>query len=236
MPSGRKVGGLVRRGVWLALMPLSLAALLLLVFFLGGAQRHLDYFQLRADQQRLQLLADELQRQLDEREQQYTNLSVAAEVDRLAVEEVRQTVKRQQQTIAELSEENTFYKGLMAPSELERGLSLRSWELLSSSNPRRFYFKLVVQQLAVKHRLLTGDVVVTVLGSRNGEPVRLPLQQLSAQVAKARIKLRFKYFQPIEGELLLPDGFVPEGVEVKARASKPRKAEVERYYPWRLQG
>ena len=44
--------------------------------------------------------------------------------------------------------------------------------------------------------------------------------------------LRFRYFQAVEGELSLPEGFEPEGVVVTATAVKPGNAEVREQFSW----
>jgi hypothetical protein len=61
---------------------------------------------------------------------------------------------------------------------------------------------------------------------------RLSLKGLSSQVEAQQIDLRFKYFQYVEGELELPVGFVAERVDVTARASKPKKVQVEKQFAW----
>ena len=157
---------------------------------------------------------------------------MGAEIDRQALENVRGTVREHRQTIAERNEEISFYKGLMSPTDRERGLGIRSWELYSSADPRRFQFKLILQQLAVKHRLLRGNVAVELVGTLAGEVKKLSLHRVSAQIKEQQIDLRFKYFQYVEGELELPVGFVPERVDIVATASKPKAVQVEKQFGW----
>ena len=44
--------------------------------------------------------------------------------------------------------------------------------------------------------------------------------------------LNFRYFQNLEGEFELPEGFVPEQVEVKAESTKPAANKVEKIFSW----
>jgi len=120
----------------------------------------------------------------------------------------------------------------MAPSELEKGLSLRGWEVRAMADPQQFHFKLIVQQLALKHRLLYGAVTVNVSGRQNGKPRTVSLHELSEEINNERVKLRFKYFQTIEGDLVLPKGFEPEQVRVSVAAVKPKPMKVEKSYVW----
>ncbi|MDY0006147.1 MAG: hypothetical protein RBS22_04935 [Spongiibacteraceae bacterium] len=174
-----------------------------------------------------------------EREQELrralVNAQVAAEVDRQSVETLRQLLKEQQKKLAGLTQENAFYKGLMAPTEREQGLSIRSFELYPGAAPGRVAYKLIVQQLASKHVLLRGHITVDVVGNGPQGEQRIALHTLSEQVEGANITMRFKYFQTLEGELVLPAGFRPQRVEVEAIASKPKYVKVDKQFGWVIQ-
>jgi hypothetical protein len=176
-----------------------------------------------------------LELQYQELSQQLANISLGAEIDRHAVDNVRAVVGEHKQTITKLNEEISFYKGLMAPTAREQGLSIRSWEVYPTSDPSRFQFKLVMQQLAVKHKVLKGNVVVQLVGKQAEVEQTLPLNILSEQVDEAAIPLRFKYFQYIDGELQLPKGFVVERVDIIAKATAPKGDQVEKHYSWMVQ-
>jgi hypothetical protein len=215
-----------------------LALLLLLVlvaasaYWLGGADTASDNRQLLEERDRAVQQLAAMSSKYRGASQGLTNSTVGAEIDRQALENVRGTVREHRQTIAERNEEISFYKGLMSPTDRERGLGIRSWELYSSADPRRFQFKLILQQLAVKHRLLRGNVAVELVGTLEGEVKKLSLHRVSAQIKEQQIDLRFKYFQYVEGELELPVGFVPERVDIVATASKPKAVQVEKQFGW----
>lgn len=177
--------------------------------------------------------------QRDDLEQQLANLSVGAKVDRESVNSVRLLLKDSEQTIADLTEEISFYKGLMSPSELDKGLSIRGLELTPIPDSKRIHFKLVLQQTALKHGLLKGSVSVTLVGvetDEQGKVVerRYPLAELSDDISKNTIALRFKYFQNIEGDLLLPENFNVQKVALIAKAVTPKKVVVEELINWSL--
>jgi hypothetical protein len=83
--------------------------------------------------------------------------------------------------------------------------------------------------------LLKGELSAEVFGLLGEEQVSYPLAELSDDFGNGVLQLRFRYFQSIEGELVLPAGFEPRGVSVVASSSTPRKAEVREQYPWQLQ-
>lgn len=188
--------------------------------------------QLENQRDQLLLKLTRLEGELRNTEQTLANLRTGSEVDRLAVDDIHNVLAEQAQNIASLTEEISFYKGLMAPADRERGLSIREWGLYSTKDPLRFQFKLLIQQFAVKHRVLSGSVVVTIEGREGTEEKRLNLADLSQDIDNKHVPLRFKYFQNIEGELLLPKGFEPLGVDLVAKANRPKKAEVAKHYDW----
>lgn len=206
-----------------------------IAYWSGGQVVLGDYKRLTAENQRLQEELVKTAAELEETRQKLVNHSLGSEVDRKAVEEIRGVVREHEQTIAKLNEEISFYKGLMAPTERERGLGIRSWEVYPTSDPNRFQFKLVMQQLAVKHSVLSGAVQVTLVGRTNGVEQTFPLDSLSEEVEKRDIRLRFKYFQYIDGELQLPEGFVVDRVDIVANATKPKVVQVEKHYSWIVQ-
>jgi hypothetical protein len=157
------------------------------------------------------------------------------EVDRRALELVRGDLAAQKEEISSLEEGLRFYRDLMAPGEIAQGLSLRDIELVQQAEPYRFAFRIVVQQEARKHQTLKGELYVEVAGMQDGARTSYSLAELSADVEDGVMPLRFRYFQAIEGELTLPEGFVPEGVSVVATTSSPRKDEVREQFPWQLQ-
>jgi hypothetical protein len=123
----------------------------------------------------------------------------------------------------------------MAPEEVAQGLSLRPLELVAREDAGHYGFRLVAQQGAVKHALLKGTLQAEVVGALEGEQVSYSLAELSEDLEDAVVTLRFRYFQSIEGELVLPQGFEPQLVRVQAFATVPRKMTVETQFPWQLQ-
>jgi hypothetical protein len=162
-------------------------------------------------------------------------LTARHDVDRAALELVRQELAGQREQIAGLEEGIRFYRSLMAPGEIAQGFSLRKIELVAREEPGRYGFRIVAQQEARKHTPLQGELYAEVSGQQAGEPRSYPLAELSADLESTVLPLRFRYFQSIEGDLLLPEGFEPQAVSVVATLSAPDKAEAREQYPWQVQ-
>jgi hypothetical protein len=227
--------GTRRKRVWFLAVLLLLALALLAGFYLGQSAVYsgmgIEPAAHREMQQALPAAREALKAKQGELDVQHTR----HEVDRQALEMVRSELAAQRERIAALEEELGFYKSLMAPGEIANGLSLRPIELVAREEPGRFGFRIVAQQEARKHDLLAGQLYAEVFGLQGEEPISYPLAELSQDLDENVVALRFRYFQAIEGEMVLPDGFEPQGVSVVASSSSPRKAEVREQFSWQLQ-
>ena len=225
-----------RRKQLLILVPAVVAALVLgLGFYLGQRAAYsglsMDPESYRVTQLELSVARQQQQALEGELDVQGTR----HEVDRRALEMVRRELAAQKERIADLDEGLRFYQGLMAPGEIAQGLSLRAIELVSLQEQGHYAYRIVAQQEARKHELLKGILNAQVFGLLGDEQVSYPLSALSADLEEAAVALRFRYFQSIEGELVLPEGFEPTGVSVVATISTPRKAEAREQFPWQVQ-
>ena len=203
-----------------------------LVLGVAGVNLQLSIAQEKRDlQERIVFLSA----QVEELQQWQSNNQTRRDIDAAALEMVRLDLASQQQTIAELARGIKFYKSLMAPGELQEGLSIRSIELFPENEPGRYQFRILVQQSTRKHQLLTGSLNAWVVGELDGEMARFDLPSLSEDVPSANIRLRFKYFQAIDGALTLPEGFTPQLVQMSAKSIKPRRSEISKEFPWAVQ-
>jgi hypothetical protein len=168
-------------------------------------------------------------------QQQVVNLKLGAQVDHKASEQVRAQVIALKEEISALQEDISFYRGIMAPEKSRSGLVIGSLNVIGTGIPRQYEYKVVVQQLATNHQVLSGHLNFNIIGWRNGEQETIPLHQLSDQVDGANIRLRFRYFQNIEGRLMLPDDFEPERIELIARSTGNNRQTAEKKFGWLVQ-
>lgn len=173
--------------------------------------------------------------ELDTLQQAHANSEVRGGVDAAALELVRVEMAQQQASISELEKGLHFYKSLMAGEDEYRGISVRSIELVSAGSSRRFGFRILVQQSARKHDLVQGSLDIKLVGLQGGAEQALELSNITEEIPNPEIRLRFKYFQAIDGFIDLPEGFAPQYFEAVVRVSKPKKAKINRTFPWSVQ-
>lgn len=183
----------------------------------------------------LRISVAELEKDNEALSQKVAVLSRGNEIDQKTYAEVRNTITGLNARIAHLENEVTFYKRVMAPSTEDKGLRVESWTLEETLNPSRFGFKLVLTQIADNNNFIEGRALVSVVGLQGGTRRVLPLRDLSADVQDLGVRFRFRFFQNISGELMLPKGFKPEKIEVILQSTGRKAMRVEKNYEWSVQ-
>lgn len=196
-------------------------------FFYGRIDAARQYVVTTADNARL---SQQLSLAQDEMESLRSQLA-SSMVDRRANEEVQSTINSLRQRIMQLEQDVSFYRQVMSPDSAELGLIIAEFDV-NQLEGRRYHYKAVFRQAGAGDRVLEGKVTVALAGRMGDERKVLPLADILPQGNTFDPELNFRYFQNLEGEFELPEGFVPEQVEVKAESTKPAANKVEKIFSW----
>ena len=157
------------------------------------------------------------------------------EVDNRAMELLRSEMAAEKERTADLEEGLRFYRSMVVSEDMASGVSLRKPELVPTKSPGRVAYRIFVQQKEREYEMVEGTLSVDVFGLRGQAKVSYPLAELSEDFDREAAALHFRYFQAIEGELALPEGFEPKGMTAVVRVNKPHETEVREQFPWQLQ-
>lgn len=204
-------------------------------YYAGQYQLRKELDQETRDHERALGNLDKLRAEIEALRVRAASAEQSVSINEQASESVRAELVAKDSQIAELKQEISFYRGIMAPDEGSDGVSIGRFSISEAANSGRYQYKLLVQQSAARHQVVTGAVRFTIYGQLNGVETRYALADLSEQVESESIPLRFKYFQNIEGELQLPEGFEPEGVELSLKSSKRKGFNIDQRYGWLVQ-
>lgn len=215
----------------LTLLALVVAGGVGLGFWLGQRTSELDGDYLAA----LETRERALQSRLEFLTRELADVRLAQSVDAQAAASLRDTIAELRDRLAVLREEVTFYKSLMAPSSIERGLQIAEFELGRGEQENEFTYHLLLTQAEERRDWVQGDVELAVQGVRaaaDGSSMEevLPLTEVSEPDAYP-LKFRFRYFQNLSGTMALPPGFRPRAVLV---TMTPRGGadRAERSFDW----
>ena len=154
-------------------------------------------------------------------------------MDQRANEEVQDTISSLRDQVALLEQDITYYRSVVSEETEDTGLIISNWDINSTREDDLYRYKLVMrQQDADGDTFLTGHVNVSLVGRQNEEFVTFPLHAVSAEQDQLDIRLRFKFFQNIEGELILPEGFVPNLVQIAAVETSPFEKTFDQDFSW----
>lgn len=191
-------------------------------------------------QARVQQLTSDLsavqQENIDLR-RQVAILDTTSVMDQRATEEVQATIRSLRERVAQLEQDIVFYRQVVSEETGSTGLTIGQFDISSTAAENRFRYKLVLRQEdADGDTFLNGHVNVNLVGKQGAEQVVLPLREVSENVDQLDIRLRFKFFQNIEGELALPDGFEPERIQIAAVATEPVAKSIDQNFSWVVEG
>ncbi len=170
--------------------------------------------------------------ELDDLRHQVAVLSRGNLVERQASEAARREMRVMNEKIYGLEKEITFYRNIMSPGAGADKLSIQRLELAGRAERGPVHFKLVLTQVTERREQIKGSVKLQVIGEQGGAPRTLSAAELGAT---GDIQFSFRYFQELEGEFALPEGFQPQSVRVTARSTGRKPVEVEREFTWLVQ-
>lgn len=185
-------------------------------------------------------LTDQLtlvQQENSELRRQVAILDTTSVMDQRATEEVQSTILGLRERVAQLEQDIVFYRQVVSDETGSTGLTIGQFDISATTTPRQFRYKLVLrQQDADGDTFLMGHVNVNLVGRQDESQVILPLRDVSQNVDQLDIRLRFKFFQNIEGELALPEGFEPERIQIAAVATEPVAKSIDQNFSWVVEG
>lgn len=163
--------------------------------------------------------------------QQLATMAQAKEIDRKAYDEINQDLITLQEEILELKEEVEFYRGIVSPEHASAGVRVQSLRLSANGQTRGYTYKLVLTQIDKDAKTTKGWANIRLQGLQDKTPAEFSVAKLAGQ-DDAGYKFQFKYFDKSEGDIVLPEKFLPTRVVVEINTDAPKRARVESVYPW----
>ena len=217
---------------------LTLAGLIVAVILTGagvyygysrGTNENID---VRIERDQLSASVNSLETELETLQQDFVNLQQASLVDRQALIEVQDMLVGLREINAQLEEDVLFYRQIMSPENDESGLAIGQLDLSATEEENRIRYHIELKQLANNENVISGYANVNILGMQEGSEVSFPLRSIAVDENQLDIRLQFRYFQNIEDELIIPENFVPETVQILAVAQGENAKTVQKNFVW----
>lgn len=203
----------------------AIIVLILASYYYGESRAGYD----RMAAARLQDSIETLTQKNSELQEQIVALQRERDVDQAAHAQVQKSLETQQAKLLSLQEELAFYKGIVSPVTGEEGIRVQSLKFTSGGAPRLYHYRLVLIQVRTKEFKVSGNVELKIYGAEQGKPVILDARNIAPKNG-ASLNFAFQYFENLEGDAILPDGFTPGRVEVTVMESG--HASVQQNFTW----
>lgn len=177
---------------------------------------------------------DDLYDQQVQQVKQIHTLEVELEVERMANTRSQQLLTDIEKEHFKVKKELAFYEKVMAPEKQVDGVVIDGVTITPTESSNHFRFQVVLVQQQVRKRYAKGSIELIFHGSLNNKPDKVSLLKIS-DLTKKTLAFSFKYFQIIEGEFTLPEGFTPEKLDLTTVLDKTSWQEhrrVEQSYVW----
>lgn len=199
------------------------------LFSLGHWWAGFDLESLSAENARLQAENSAAQEENEALRQEKALLERSAEIAKVAQQQISEQLEGLEEDVAQLKGELAFYRGIVSPEDSKSGLTVQRFELHSDGDGR-YRYTLVLTQVLNNTKVVRGKVRLSVDGQQGGEETSLGLKQLGGE--SDELAFRFKYFQIFEGELDVPEGFIPSMVKAVVDPSGQGMETLEAELVW----
>ena len=176
---------------------------------------------------------EELKRQasrIDQLDQQVATLTRSDQISRQANSELQSALGERDEEIASLRADIAFYERFVGATGQRRGLSVHELKLVPQRDPQLWHVVATLTQNMNRGVVSRGRLQLVVEASEGGRMHKLDWAELRQQKSAPGLDYSFKYFEQVEGDIVLPAGVKP--VRVIARLLPESGAPVEQSFTW----
>lgn len=174
----------------------------------------------------------DLEGQIVTLKQEIALLETHRDIDREAYKDVETSLAKLQGKIQEQREAIAFYRGIISPADGQRGLQVQDLRLSKGKDERQYNVKLVLVQVMQHDRAVKGEVNFSLEGAQDGVATTYELEQLVPADEESNWPFAFRYFQNFDRQLILPEGFLPERINVEVHSRTKSIASVKQSFLW----
>ena len=203
-----------------------------LVYEFGRIQAGYDVVGAAGERRAYEERIDGLEDEISALKEQVALLETHRDIDREAYREVEASLTELQAKIQEQRDAIAFYRGIVSPADGNKGLRVQDLKLTRGKNEREYNIRLVLVQ-ALKHdRKVSGNVNLTIEGEVDGVEKAYSYAELLPDEADAAWAFSFRYFQDFNRQVVLPDGFTPQRVNVEVKSRTRSISSIEESFTW----
>lgn len=151
------------------------------------------------------------------------------QIKRQAYDEITQTLAISSREIADLREDIRFYESIIDSDEDKQGLQIKSMSLQAGSVKGDYRYRVIIVNSDYGKTKTKGSLVIELEGLQDG---KLTTIKASKGKSDQEVALLFKYFQRVDAQLTIPEGFQPQRLHVTASLTGGKAIKTEKWYSW----
>jgi len=204
-----------------------------IAFELGQIRAGHNSFEASESNRELARLLDEEREESQGLRERFAQLETNRKIDREAYAQVERLLTELEAEILTQQEDLEFYRGIV--SDQQAGLRVQDFVLWRGAGPLSYSMRLVLAQEMRAGSRISGSVELEIEGTQGNEPKTLDLGDLlDGGSRKKRLDFSFRYFQNLEAELVLPEGFAPARVNVRLAPKGKSSKWIEKSFDWQV--
>jgi septal ring factor EnvC (AmiA/AmiB activator) len=220
--------------VWTIRIALAVAFVVgaYLTFEFGRIQADFNVVDAAQERQDYEERIEELQKEIVALKQEIALLETHRDIDREAYQDVEASLSELQEKIQEQRDAIAFYRGIISPADGQRGLRVQDLRLSKGKDDRQYHIRLVLVQVMQHDRSVKGEVNFSLEGAQDGVATTYTLEQLVPEDEDGNWPFSFRYFQDFDRQLILPEGFLPERINIEVLSRTKSIASVKQSFLW----
>ena len=167
---------------------------------------------------------------IDALEQEVATLRRSDQISRQANRDLQGTLAERDEEIAGLRADIAFYERFVGATAQRHGLAVHELALTPQRDPQLWHFVATLTQNLNRGAVSSGRLQLALEVTDGGSMRRLDWNVLRQQAGAPGIEYSFRYFQQVEGDIVLPRGIRP--VRVVVRLLPASGAAVEQSFTW----
>jgi hypothetical protein len=160
-------------------------------------------------------------------------VDVGRRIDRESYKQVQSSVGDMQSRIARLTQDLSFYRGLVQPDSLVH-VKVQQMQIVPET-AGRYQLKFVLMQAGKPDSTVSGTFSITIQGLTAGKPQTLKFFDVSVD-RRAGLAYSFRYFEDYQEAVQLPPTFEPTRIDVELFTAKDSTHGFRQAFVWKAQG
>ncbi len=220
---------------------ITLLSMLLVLGLTAFGLYQKNYWLLKSDMQQQRIESDSvelkvLQEQFNGLKKELIALSRENSIQQSTNKALNRKMLEVEDELTAARKNQLLYHDILSADELNKGLHIRHFDLRekgSEASAKRYHYTLILSQVRGGKKIIKGQYVIRITGTENGKKKSYSHRELAADGIEAEKNFSLKYYQSLEGDLIIPESFNAEKVTLWIIPKNKKYSTKRKAYQWK---